>query len=64
MNHMAKRSAVTLLAVLLGMGFAPPVFPEPGGPSPLVPPQSHTFGKSFEEWTILVLQEQRADCLR
>src|SRR5215470_2760132 len=28
MNHMAKRSAVTLLAVLLGLGFASPVFPQ------------------------------------
>jgi len=53
MNHMAKRSAVTLLAVLLGLGFASPVFPQPSAPSPLVAPQSHAFGKSFEEWSVL-----------
>jgi hypothetical protein len=56
MNHMVKRSVVTLLAVLLGVVVAPPVFPGQGGPSPLVPPQSNAFGKSFEAWNVLQTQ--------
>jgi hypothetical protein len=58
MSPIARRSAVTWLAVLLCVVVAPPVFPGQGGPSPLVPPQSHAFGKSFEAWN--VLQTQRA----
>jgi hypothetical protein len=58
MSRIAQRSAVTLLAVFLCVVVAPPVFPGQGGSSPLVPPQSNAFGKSFEEWN--VLQTQRA----
>jgi hypothetical protein len=58
MSRIAKRSAVTLLVALLGVVFAPAVYPGQGGPSPLVPPQSNAFGKSFAEWN--VLQTQRA----
>jgi hypothetical protein len=56
MSRIAKRSAVTLLVALLGVGFAPPVSLGQGSPSPLVPPQSNAFGKSFEEWNVLQTQ--------
>jgi hypothetical protein len=56
MNRIAKRSAVTLLAVLLGVVLAPVVSTGQGGSSPLVPPQSNAFGKSFEEWNVLQTQ--------
>jgi hypothetical protein len=50
MSRIAKRSAVTLLVALLGVVLAPAVSHGQGGTSPLVPPQSNAFGKSFEEW--------------
>ena len=53
MRYITKRAAVTLLAVLLGVVLAPVVSLGQGGPSPMVPPQSHAFGKSFEEWNVL-----------
>jgi hypothetical protein len=56
MHHMAKRSAVTLLVALLGVVLAPAVSHGQGGTSPLVPPQSNAFGKSFEEWNVLQTQ--------
>jgi hypothetical protein len=56
MNRIAKWSVVTLLAVLLGVVSAPVASSGQGGPSPLVPPQSNAFGKSFEEWNVLQTQ--------
>jgi hypothetical protein len=53
MSRIAKRSAVTLLVALLGVVLAPAVSHGQGGTSPLVPPQSNAFGKSFEEWNVL-----------
>ena len=53
MSRIAQSSVVTLLVVLLGVILAPPVFPGQGGRSPLVPPRSHAFGKSFERWNVL-----------
>jgi hypothetical protein len=50
MSRIAKRSAITLLVALLGVVLAPAVSHGQGGTSPLVPPQSNAFGKSFEEW--------------
>jgi hypothetical protein len=58
MSRIAKRSPVTLLVALLGVVLVPAVSLGQGGESPLVPPQSNAFGKSFEEWN--VLQTQRA----
>jgi hypothetical protein len=53
MSRIAKKSAVVLLVVLLGVELAPALAPGQGGQPPLVPPQSHAFGKSFEQWNVL-----------
>lgn len=53
MSRIAKRSTVTLLVALLGVVLVPAVSLGQGGKSPLVPPQSNAFGKSFEEWNVL-----------
>jgi hypothetical protein len=53
MRCFASRSVVFLLAVMLGAALMPVASAGRGGTSPLVPPQSHAFGKSFEDWNVL-----------
>ena len=56
MNDIAKRASVLLLAAPLVVVFAPVLSQAQSGLSPLVPPQSHAFGKSFQEWNVLQTQ--------
>jgi hypothetical protein len=53
MSRIVKKSAVVLLVALLGVALAPALSLGQGGQPPLVPPQSHAFGKSFEQWNVL-----------
>src|SRR4051812_34873296 len=53
MSHIAKRSTVVVLGALLCVALAPSLSPGQGGQSPLVPPQSHAFGESFQDWNVL-----------
>jgi hypothetical protein len=54
MNRRVKNRAVVLLAV--AVVFAPAVSRGQGGLSPLVPPQSNVFGRSFADWNVLQTQ--------
>jgi hypothetical protein len=56
MGSVVRRSKAVALVALLGVASAPVPCPGQGGQSPLVPPQSHAFGKSFEEWNVLAAQ--------
>jgi hypothetical protein len=51
-----KEPAAVLLLLALDAVFAPAPSHGQGGLSPLVPPQSNAFGKSFEEWNVLQTQ--------
>jgi hypothetical protein len=54
MNRIVKRPAVVLLAATFVV--LAPAVSRGQGTSPLLPPQSHAFGKSFEEWNVLQMQ--------
>src|SRR5688572_14393042 len=56
MNRIVKSPVVVLLVATLGVVFAPALSRGQGGLSPLVPPQSQAFGKSFEDWNVLQTQ--------
>ncbi len=56
MRHVAKRFAVVLQLSLVGVALVAAHASGRGGQSPLMPPQSHAFGKSFEEWNVLYSQ--------
>ena len=56
MRHVAKRFAVVLQLSLVGVALFAAHASGWGGQSPLMPPQSHAFGKSFEEWNVLYSQ--------
>ena len=56
MSRIAKISAVVLPVALLGIVAASPPSHGQDGQSPLMPPQSHAFGNSFEEWNVLQTQ--------
>jgi hypothetical protein len=56
MNRMSKNSAVVTLMTLLVIAFAPEVSRAQDRQSPLMPPQSNSFGKSFQEWNALQTQ--------
>lgn len=56
MNRMAKGSLAVCFAAILGVAVMAPISSGQSGSSPLVPPQSHAFGKSFEEWNRLQTQ--------
>ena len=49
---MKRRAAVVLLAAFAMMSRPGPSWGQ-GGTSPLMPPQSHAFGKSLQEWSVL-----------
>lgn len=53
MERIVKNPAVALLVATV---FSLAVSRGQGGLSPLVPPQSHAFGKSFDEWNVLQTQ--------
>ena len=55
MRTIMKRSVVLLVALLV-VGLAPALAHAKDGKSPLMPPQSHAFGKSFEQWNMLQTQ--------
>ena len=56
MRHVAKRFAVVLQLSLVGVALVVAHASGQGGQSPLMPPQSHAFGKAFEEWNVLYSQ--------
>jgi hypothetical protein len=56
MRRVANRFAVVLFVALVGVVLAPTLSLGQGGRSPLMPPQSNAFGKSFEEWNVLYSQ--------
>jgi hypothetical protein len=56
MNRRWKKPAVVLFVTTLGVALTPTPSRGQGGQSPLMPPQSHAFGKSFEEWNRLQTQ--------
>lgn len=56
MNRIVTNPAVVLLVAALSVALAPEICRAQGGQSPLAPPQSHTFGKPFEEWNVLQTQ--------
>ena len=56
MNRIASSSLTICSAAILGVALTAPISKGQSGPSPLVPPQSNAFGKSFEEWNRLQTQ--------
>jgi hypothetical protein len=56
MRHVVKRFAVVLQLSLVGVALVVAHASGQGGQSPLMPPQSHALGKSFEEWNVLYSQ--------
>jgi hypothetical protein len=61
MNRIVTRQAVVRLVATLGIALIPALALAQGGSSPLVPPQSKAFGKSFDEWNTLAVQFAVAD---
>src|SRR4051812_31380649 len=56
MRCVANRLAVVLGFAIVGVAAAPVLSLGQGGQSPLMPPQSDAFGKSFQEWNELYSQ--------
>jgi hypothetical protein len=56
MSRIVKSLAVVLMVALLSVVSTPGLSRAQASPSPLVPPQSDAFGKSFEEWNVLQTQ--------
>jgi hypothetical protein len=53
MHQLVRSTAVISMVLTLGVVLLPTPSHGQGGMSPLVPPQSNAFGKSFEEWNRL-----------
>ena len=56
MRHVAKSFALALAFSIMSLALMPAVSWAQGGDSALMPPHSHAFGKSFEEWNVLQTQ--------
>ena len=56
MSRVVRRTASVSLIMLMGVSFASVPSLGDGDQSPLMPPQSQAFGKSFEEWNVLWTQ--------